>query len=228
MDKLLYIGSGLHTKPLQHFTDTKEFIFVDTLPRSEFDQSDTFIPSLYRTNFYSNLVNSLEQINFILEHTEEVEPDYYKQFRYIRTTLSDKSKKQKMDLSIKSTFPFICPTLLEFVNHTTGQKLKYYISTNILFHIPPKLEFDMMSSTGLIISGFHPNKILFNYITQPISLFCYTGTGYNIGLDEIDDYDNIIHWSFTNVSKVPTYFSNVYSVDYDTGIYDLRDDFFMR
>lgn len=37
MEKLLYIGSGLDIEPIIHFNDVKEFIFIDTLPRSEFD-----------------------------------------------------------------------------------------------------------------------------------------------------------------------------------------------
>ena len=230
MDKLLYIGAGLHVNPLQHFMDTKEFIFVDTRPRSEFDDcypSDTFVPAFYEKNFYLNLVNSLEQINFILENTEELEPDYHNRFIHIMNIYKNKSRRfpDNSNSNIKIRFPFICPTLLEFVNHTTGQRLKYYISTNIIFHTPPKLELDMMPSTGLIISGYHPNKVLFNYITKPINLFCYTKTCYNVRDDEIDDYDNIMHLIFTDKSKAPIYFSNIYSVDNDTGIYELWNDF---
>ena len=38
-NKLLYIGSGLHIKPVTDFLKTKKFVFIDTLPRSEHSEN---------------------------------------------------------------------------------------------------------------------------------------------------------------------------------------------
>ena len=46
--KLLYIGAWDHISPVMHFPKTKEFIFIDTQPRSEFDNKTTCV---YRDRF---------------------------------------------------------------------------------------------------------------------------------------------------------------------------------
>ena len=55
MEKLLYIGSGLDFKPIIHFRQVKEFVFIDSQPRSVADEilynGSLFIDGLYRYNF---------------------------------------------------------------------------------------------------------------------------------------------------------------------------------
>jgi len=53
-NKILYIGAGLHMDPLHHFQYTKEFVFIDTLPRSEFDTNNFYL-GFYSNNFIDNL-----------------------------------------------------------------------------------------------------------------------------------------------------------------------------
>ena len=118
---------------------------------------------------------------------------------------------------IKEMFPHICPTLLTFFNHKTGQKLKYYISTNILVNMCWDLENDIANSDGLIISGYHPDKKLLEYIGNPINLYCYSGTCYKLDDDEVDDYDNLIYWSFNNLKLVNKYFNQIYMVNKHQG-----------
>ena len=36
-NKILYIGTGCDIQPVTHFLQTKEFIFIDSQPRNEFD-----------------------------------------------------------------------------------------------------------------------------------------------------------------------------------------------
>ena len=165
--KILYIGTGLHLDVLKHFDSTKEFIFVDIQPRSEFDSPDSFYEGFYRKNFYPKLIELAREFGFELEKSEELDPEYF-------VNILDIAQRIKWLNNVKETFPNICPTLLIFFNSITGQKLKYYISTNILYNMCWDLENDISSSEGLIISGYHPNKILLNYIPFPINLYCST------------------------------------------------------
>ena len=64
VNKLLYIGTGLHINPITKFKNTKEFIFIDTLPRSEY--SETKIN--YNNNFYNDLIDKLDDYNFTLNN----------------------------------------------------------------------------------------------------------------------------------------------------------------
>ena len=206
MNKILYIGTGLHLDPLFHFTKTKEFVFVDVQPRSEFDKPDSFFDGFYRKSFYSNLIKKAKEYNFILEKTEEFDSGYFSNL------LSFKQRVYWFG-RVKETFPYICPTLLIFYNYKTGQKLKYYISTNILYNMNFNLENDIKGCEGLIIAGYHPDKVLLKYISSnPINLYCYTNTCYKINEDEVDNKLNLIYWLFNNLDKVSKYFSNIYMV----------------
>jgi hypothetical protein len=210
-NKILYIGTGLHLDVLKHFESTKEFIFVDVMPRSEFDSPDSFYEGFYRNNFYARLIELANGYGFVLEKTEELDPEYF-------VNILDIVQRIKWLGKVKETFPNICPTLLTFFNQQTGQKLKYYISTNILYNMCWDLENDIRSSEGLIISGYHPNKILLKYISFPLNLYCYDGTCYKINDDEEDDFDNLVYWLFHNLEWVTKYFSNIYLVQNDSGI----------
>jgi len=63
-NKLLYIGSGLHIKPVTNFLQTKNFIFIDTLPRSEYSENINKIS--YNKYFYNNLIDKFKNYKFEL------------------------------------------------------------------------------------------------------------------------------------------------------------------
>ena len=216
-NKILYIGAGLHLDVLKHFVSTKEFVFVDVLPRSEFDSLDSFYEGFYRKNFYSGLIELAGEYGFELEKSEELNPDYF-------VNILDLTQRLKWLNKVKETFPFINPTLLIFFNQNTGQKFKYYISTNILYNMCWDLENDIRSSEGLIISGYHPDKILLKYISNPINLYCYDETCYKLDDIEIDNFDNLIYWLFKNLDMVSKYFSNIYMVEKENGIITKYDN----
>lgn len=209
-NKLLYIGAGLHLDPTKHFESTKELVFVDIQPRTEFDINNNFDEVFYRKNFYSGLIMMAKEFDFVLEKSVELDPDYH-------MNISSIAQRVKWKDKVKELYPFICPTLLVFSNSNTGQKLKYYISTNILSNMCMELLNDIKTSDGLIISGYHPEKDLLNYITNPINLYCYTGTCYKLDDDEVDNYNNLVYWMFNNLNKISTYFSNIFLVDRDEG-----------
>ena len=216
MTKLLYIGAGLDLNPLIHFTKTKEFIFVDTLPRSSFDYSYEFNNNMYMNTFISILLKKLSINGFELETSYELEPNYF-------TKIMSYVQRLRWIGRVKYFFPYICPYLIIFYNYKTGQKLKYYISTNIQFNMCLELEKDLKSIDGLVISGYHPNNILLNYIKEPINLYCYNKTAYKLNNEEVDNIDNIIYWLFNNLDKVQYYFNNIYVCD-ENGIIIKSDD----
>jgi hypothetical protein len=65
VNKLLYIGTGLHINPITNFTNTKEFIFIDTLPKSEYSEKKIN----YNYNFCNELITKLNNHNFKLTKT---------------------------------------------------------------------------------------------------------------------------------------------------------------
>ena len=166
--KLLYIGSGLHIKPVTDFLKTKKFIFIDTLPRTEFSENNTRIS--YNKYFYNNLIDKFKKYKF--ELTNEI----------------------KLNIDINNIEYKIYPTLLIFNNIETNQTVDYYISTNFLYIENYNLIQDITDSDGLIISSYYPSKYLLKYFTFPKKLFCYNDNLYNYTRDHWldDEYDSSI------------------------------------
>ena len=54
MKKVLYIGPWHHIQPVQDFPLIKEFIYIDTQPRSEFDEL-SYYQGFYKERFYEDL-----------------------------------------------------------------------------------------------------------------------------------------------------------------------------
>lgn len=210
--KLLYVGAGEnHFEVTRHFSSTKEFVFIDTQPRSYFESSElVFNEQMYYESFLPRLMQTVAENGFTLERKEELDANYFtKIFSWIQ--------RIKYFGRIKQTFPHLCPTLLTFFNAFTGQKIKYYISTNILYNMCPELEKDISSSEGLIISGFHPHKVLLQYLTAPVHLYCYDSTIYKEDEKFVDDLDNVVYWMFQNLDQVSNYFSPLCLVGSETG-----------
>jgi hypothetical protein len=181
-NKLLYIGSGLHIKPVTDFLQTKKFIFIDTLPRSEHSENITNIS--YNKYFYNNLIDKFKNYKFEL-------------------TSETKLTNHNDNIQYK-----IHPSLLIFNNDETNQIVNYYISTNFLYNQNNNLIQDISESDGLIISSYYPKKHLFEYFTFPKKLFCYNDNLYNYTRDHWldDEYDSSI-FSILDNDKKNKYFN---------------------
>jgi hypothetical protein len=216
-NKILYIGAGLHIKPVIHFPKTKEFVFVDTQPRNEFD---SYLPKLtskvYRPKFFSRLVKTCTQHGFNLESIFCIDSNYYK------TIIS--WKKRLMYL-FRKVPDFVNPTLLVFRNNKTEQIINYYISTNIKFNIRPMLRLDIESCDGLIVSGYYPEIELLRLIKCPMSFYGYTGTCYKLENANLVEQpcDNIIYFLQTHMMQ--KYFTDFYIVGKESGKIYGCDDF---
>ena len=167
-NKILYIGAGQDIIPLMHFADCNEFVFVDTLPRSEFDKGSTFRPCYYRPNFVPELIQRCQEFDFEYISAVTMDPEYYKQI----------FTPGQLLYYWGHTFDFVNPTLLLFMNKKTCQVLKYYVSTQLKFNANSigSLKVDIFQCDGLIVSGHHPQEELALYIEKPMKFYGYTST----------------------------------------------------
>jgi hypothetical protein len=209
MDKLLYIGAGLDFSPVIHFSQVREFVFIDTQPRSEFDghiyDGSLFFDGFYRHKFIDLLVKNAAKFGFELVERIELDSDYHNQ-------ILTQEQKDFWGMNFLEIFPDINPNLLIFLNSSTSQIVKYYISTNIKLNMCERIKMDIAETNGLIIAGYHPDKIILEYISKPIKLYCYY-------LDdvEVDNFNNLIYWGYNNLDKVKIFFNEIYVCDRRSG-----------
>jgi hypothetical protein len=206
--KLLYIGAGLHIEPVKHFPQTKNFVFIDSQPRSEFDSSyPKFYSKFYRSNFLNDLVDSCLYYGFILDYYTVLDKTYYKKII---------SKKWYYTSCIYKIPSDINPVMLVFYNSRTQQKLTYYASTNIIFNMSKTLKNDISTCDGIIVSGYFPEKEVLNYFVSPKMLFGYTDTSYI--LDSISSNENnILYFLHNCICNRPYYFTEFYMVHNNSG-----------
>ena len=207
INKILYLGSWHHIQPVRDFPLVKEFIFIDTQPRSEWD-TNFFHIGFYKQNFYDELIHKCKNFGFKLKTEDVLDQNYYKSIFTI---------KQRLYYSLYSQRPpHINPTLLTFYNETTGQSIKYYISTNIQYNMTPLLQKDIEESEALVISGYHPHIKLLEYFTKPKLFIGYSDTCYDKNKnEEQNNGDDII--SLLNQSYKSEYFNHYMVVSYKTG-----------
>ena len=176
--KILYIGTGNHIQPVRDFPLVKEFIFIDTQSRSEWD-NQSYDSGCYKRDFHDDLIHKCICFGFQLVSTCVIDPNYYKSLFTI---------KQRIYYSLWDILPaHINPTVLTFFNEKTQQIIKYYISTNIQYNMCPKLQNDIEQADALIISGYHPTSKLLEYFTKPKIFIGYSGTYYDVDKDDTDD-----------------------------------------
>jgi hypothetical protein len=152
IDKILYVGAGLHISPVEDFSSVSEFVFVDTQPRSEYDRTQ-FYPENYRKDFVKLL--KIECLKYGMRFVK-------------KTRLDGGYKRQILSFSQKIRYlwsppKFINPYILWFYNEDTGQTLKYYVSTNIEYNMCAELKRDVEESKALIVSRYSPKTKLLDY-----------------------------------------------------------------
>lgn len=108
---------------------------------------------------------------------------------------------------------FINPHIFYFYNDKTNQKVKYYVSTNIMYNMYMELEKDIRETDALIVSGYHPNNKLFDYFDIPKIFYGSTTTYF--GSEEASD-STIITWLHENLSHTIKYFSEYHLVNFLT------------
>jgi hypothetical protein len=209
-NKILYVGAGYHIEPVIHFPETKQFVFIDTQPRSPCEDSPKFKSYLYRPNFISDLIDCCQYYGFDIESCSILDKKYYKKI------VSNGWYYLSCFFKIPNN---INPTMLVFFNKNTQQKIVYYVSTNIKFNMNKQLLTDISTCDGIIISGYHPETELLQYFTTPKAFFGYSNTSYVIDTENLKETDNtIIYFLHNCICNTPYYFTDFYLVYNDSGV----------
>lgn len=214
-NKILYLGVGTHIETVTHFPETKQFIFIDTKPRSKCDSiHPKFFKGFYKENFINDLLETCKHFGFKLKSNKEIDNNYYKNII---------SKKWYFSSWIFQIPPHLNPSLLVFFNPITNQKIKYYISTNIKFNIDKKLYEDIKNCDGIIVSKYFPDIEILKYFEIPKVFFGYNNISYLIDPNSSDN--NIITFLHNYLCNTPYYFTEFYLINNENGIIYKCQDF---
>jgi hypothetical protein len=148
---MLYVGAGTDISMVSIFPDTKRFIFIDTLPRSEFDNYTKEDPpqKWYRPGFLTELFEECTQYGFTLCDSQ-VYPERH-----------DKSC---------SNLLYYYPSLLTF-HSSDGRTIEYYVSTNLSLSLI--IEWEQLRNTlyqmnRIYVCGHFPDRSILSYLSFPL------------------------------------------------------------
>src|SRR3990167_10359524 len=114
-EKILYIGSGLDLKPIVHFNQVKEFVYIDTLPRSIYDgkihNGSLFFDKFYKPKFIFTLMEKAQKYNFDLIQKISLDLEYHNKILTLQ-------QKRFWGNNLLEKFPDINPHLLIFTNNS--------------------------------------------------------------------------------------------------------------
>lgn len=193
---MLYIGAGTDVGMISIFPDTKRFIFIDTLPRSEFDNYTKEDPpqKWYRPGFITELFEECATYGFTLHSSQEY-PDRHD--------------------TIRSDLLYYYPSLLTF-HSSDGRTIEYYVSTNL--SLPLIIEWEQLRNTlyqmnRIYVCGHFPDRSLLSYLSTP--LLCYVA---HVAIDDPATMEHTILEAFLEWDDT-TYCNMVgglFLVQYDT------------
>ncbi len=217
-NKILCVGAGCNIEPVIHFSQTKEFVFIDSQPRIKNENSyleTKFNKKDYVSDFVNNLLLTCLFNGFELKTTTVIDKKYYTKII---------PKKCYYCYWFKRIPKNINPTMLIFTNKKTDQTLTYYISTNINFNINPSLKYDISTSNAIIVTENFPTLKLLEYFGTPKIFIGYS----NINYQKYDDNvlkDNILYFLHYFSCNRQYFFTDFYFVDKNTGNINIYNDF---
>jgi len=200
-NKILYFGAGTHLEPIIHFSDTKEFVFGDCQPRTEFGCFNVCKKEFYRKFFLTSLEDKIKGLGLTIQS---------------RTVLTNKFpgiripnlESERLDITNK-------PYNLRSATH-----LKYYISTSLPYDLYENyaLQEDISTCDTLLISGHHPHIDIINYIKKPFNLIAYSSTWFPSDLEHLQNAEfnwqtSVLDWILKNPHLIKSYTV----VDFETG-----------
>jgi len=222
LDKILYIGAGLHLVSIQHFPDTHEFVFVDTLPRNDFNDVDKYNSDMYNFTFINKLNDTFVANGFECISNITLNSHYYRRIMKISTALIYTFSRDPR---------YINPTLLVYTNKKTNQIVKYYISTNFRVNMCEQLSNDIITSDALIVSRFSPDMDLLNYFSNssPKIFIGYSDTCYDyshtIGMECIN---TILYKLFKKHNETLNKFAKYYFINKKNGKIEFIKDTYSK
>lgn len=218
-NKILYIGAGHNIEPVKHFSQTKEFIFVDSQPRIKNENlhlETKFNKEKYVSDFVNNLLLTCVFNGFELVSTKVLDKKY-------NTKII--SKKNRFISWFKKGPENINPTMLVFTNKNTQQKIIYYISTNINLNINPKLRYDIASSNAIIVSDYFSEINILEYFNNTKIFIGYSNINYKDRINNIPVQTDILFFLHNYHCNRLYFFSEFYMVHFETGIISKYEDF---
>jgi hypothetical protein len=215
--KILYIGADLHIEPVIDFFYTKEFIFIDTQPFTEFEykNGDKFNKDYCRKNFINELKKKSVRIGFVLEEIKILDHKYIEDF-------IGKSKYYFLEkLNILPIYSN--PTIFVFKNVKTKQIIKYYVSLSLknnIGRLNGLLEKEIKESDSIIISNKNPDLLIFDYFMNKKILIRYSKNWYNKDKTEVENKKEENNNKVINLLKnledkeINLYFSKFYLIKF--------------
>jgi hypothetical protein len=201
-NKILYIGCGTHLEVVSHFQNTKEFVFVDIQPLSEFDATIYYKP-FYRKHFINIILSKLRKFGFMIQSVNNLDKNYYKKIFTL---------KQRIYYLFYTKPAYVNPSLLTFYNTKTKQTIKYYVSTDIDYTNISELHNDIKTCDTLLVSDYFPSLKYLKYFTRPIKFIGYSNSCYYI---DNSDENNIIQYFHRNKDLIQQYILDFYAFDYN-------------
>jgi len=206
LNKILYIGAGLDIYITRQLNEASEFIFVDSQPRSAYDDNIRFRKSLYNHSFLNKLIKEAYSLGFIFKKMIPLDNTYYKKILTF---------KQSIYYTFNKIPECINPMLVLFYNNKTQQSIKYYISTNIIKNICKDLIDDISSCDALYVSNYNPNNYFLFHIDKPIIFIGSSTTIYNFDDYTEEDFDEVdksslFYYLEKNPKNTYIYFSKFY------------------
>ncbi len=180
--RLLYIGTGCHLQPVNDFPDTKEFVFIEIQPFSEF-RADIFDRGFYREKFVENIINKAKIYEFDLIEEKVIDNTFF---------WSKLNLKQKICYTL---FPklipnHVNPTLFRFFNEKTQQTINYFISSPFPQYENQIIIDEVKKCDGLILSGYFPNKAILKYFEdKKLTWIGYDGSCFGYDEEEVNEHD---------------------------------------
>ncbi len=220
--RLLYVGSWQHFQPVYDFPDTKEFVFIEIQPFSEF-RSDVFDRGFYREKFVENIINKAKIYEFDLIEEKVIDNTFF---------WSKLNLKQKICYTIfpKLIPKHVNPTLFKFFNEKTQQTINYFISSPFPEYENQSIIDEVQKCDGLILSGYFPNKSILQYFNdKKLTWIGYSGTYYDFDKEEVNEHDltHIVrHMHEINEEERINYFDKYYFVEDILNKFMIDNDWF--
>lgn len=153
MNKAVYIGAGTDLIPVIIVDEIKEFIYIDSQPFSE----------------YGTLIYDIKKdLSYTVEKKDRIENSFSR-----NCFLSNlyKIMDQIQFKLIESNDDFLL-----FKNN--DRSIKYYYSCAFPEYINDNIIDDIKTCDTIIMAGHDPNKIIFNYLQNPINFIGDSHTSY--------------------------------------------------
>ena len=113
-----------------------------------------FKKKYYANDYFMEINHSMYQHGFVLEEVIDLDKTY---------TERAFTMFERIYYSFFELPNYINPQLLIFYSEETNQKVKYYISTNIIYNKNDHLNLDIKESDALLVSDFIPSEKILEY-----------------------------------------------------------------